>query len=205
MSLEDISVERTRKIIVDLLEHMEWGEEYKDENFRDTPDRVAQWLHSAYTTRPAAIAGAKIHTLKTFPTNNDQLLVQGPIRTNGMCPHHLLPIAYEIYIGVLLNRQALGLSKYARVCEALAQYPWIQEDYTTKIAEILDKALNTNGIMVMVDGEHSCMKIRGVKQPCAWTTTSKITGRFKEPSESVDPKTEFLSIVQNLKLAHNHR
>ena len=176
------------------------GWDMKDPNFEGTPRRVKKWMANNLSTKDLAITQARHYGENTFPTDNDQMLVQGPIRVYGLCPHHLLPVEYDIWIGVLLKDKSLGLSKYTRMCEALAKYPWLQEDLTSKIGDILEERLKCNGVMVMVEGVHFCMKMRGVKQQNPLTVTNEIRGWFEKPPKGrVSPKQEFLDTVSNIK------
>ena len=171
------------------------GNNIDDVNFEDTPDRVSNWLQENFTSKKSAIEGAKILAGKTFTTENNQMLVQGPIRSYSLCPHHLVTTEYDIWIGIVLQDKALGLSKYTRICEQLCKYPWLQEDLTNEIAKVLNDNLSCKGVIVMIEGVHYCMKMRGVKQQNANTVTSQITGVFLNPPKDKDPKGEFLSIM----------
>ena len=193
MSTVGPAAESSTNIFSHLIKSMGWTD---DVNFEETPERVGRYFNT-FTTRKWAIDDAKSH-MKTFPTTNDQMLVQGPIICNGLCPHHLLPITYEIWIGILLTTKALGLSKYSRVCKSLSRYPFIQEDFTDQLAHLLDTHLNSNGTIAVVKGDHLCMKVRGVEQTHAHTITNCVTGRFLNSPPDVDPKTEFFTTIQGL-------
>lgn len=168
----------------------------QDVNLKDTPERVEKWMQKGFCSQSEALELGKSQTKKWFPTKNDQMLIQGPIRVYSLCPHHLVVVEYDIWIGVMLKDKALGLSKYTRICEALCKYPWLQEDLTNQVADVLENGLDCKGIIVMIEGVHYCMKMRGVKQQEAMTTTSEIRGLFLSPPKGkTDPKGEFLSIV----------
>ena len=192
--------------VQEIIRSIEWNTKTSpDENFDETPNRVEKWMETNLSNQSTALKNSQELAKKHFPTTNDQMLVQGPIRCYSLCPHHLLPVQYDIYIGILLRDKALGLSKYSRVCEELCKYPWLQEDLTDNIVKIFSKTLHCKGIMVMVEGIHFCMKMRGVKQQNPVTVTSSIDGLFKEPLRDQDPKSEFLSIVDQLKIANHNR
>lgn len=171
------------------------GWDLNHDNFKETPRRYASWLSSFYSTMIDARVECEKYFEKKFKTENDELVVVGPIRVHSLCPHHLLPIFYDVFIGVVLDGTALGLSKYARIAKTLGRFPYIQEDYTTELSDLFMRELDPRGVAVLVDGDHLCMKIRGVEEKDARTVTSNICGVFKNPPEGKDPKGEFMNIV----------
>jgi len=159
--------------------HDEFGLDLQDENFRDTPKRVARAYYEM-------CCGIKL------PRRNQQHIkyfISCKIWRNGssqghtmfsMCPHHLLPVEYSVNVGYIPKDRTIGLSKIPRIVELLAKAPKLQEDFTWDIVEAL-KRINCKGVIVQVDGKHMCMGSRGAKQPNVHTLTSSIYGVFERP------------------------
>lgn len=107
------------------------------------------------------------------------LVVEGHIPIYSMCEHHLLPM-YNAYVsvGYIPNGKVIGLSKIARIAEMCAKRPQLQERIGTDIAEVLQKVLGTEDVIVVIEGEHACMTMRGVKKPGTVTRTAAMRGRF---------------------------
>lgn len=107
------------------------------------------------------------------------LVVEGHIPIYSMCEHHLLPV-YNAYVsvGYIPNGKVIGLSKIARIAEMCAKRPQLQERIGTDIAEVLQKVLGTEDVIVVIEGEHACMTMRGVKKPGTVTRTAAMRGRF---------------------------
>ena len=189
----DMKTEKIERLIEELVDVMGWD---KDINFYDTPKRFAKWLAVYQGLSKKQIDESLCdHFKATFPTINNGLVVQDPIKTFSMCPHHMLLIEYDVYIGYVPEGKAIGLSKLSRIAIDLARYPWIQEDYTSELANVLHKGLNCKGVMVVCKGIHNCMRARGVKQPETVTTTSSLTGVFAKPPEGFNPRQEFLDLL----------
>ncbi len=183
----------TEQALAYLISSMEWGE---DENFKETPKRVVKWLKQYQGLSKEECWSKSVEDLsKSFPSDNKNLIAQGPVRVYSMCPHHLLPIEYDVWIGYIPNRKTVGLSKLSRVAQNFARYPFIQEDYTEQVALCLSKGLKAKGVMIVVKGLHNCMRMRGVKQQEAKTTTSAIKGVFEDPPKGKDPRSEFLKVI----------
>ena len=168
------------------------GLDLRDPNFTDTPARVAR----SY----AEIFGGLYDTEKklkeifraSFPSTYTGMVIVNNIKCYSMCPHHLLPVAYQVSAGYIANKKMLGLSKIPRVVELLARKPELQETFTQNICDTLNKYLKPAGIMVIVWGEHYCMKMRGAKQADANMITSSISGKFEHP----EVRAEFLSLIK---------
>lgn len=107
------------------------------------------------------------------------LVVEGHIPIYSMCEHHLLPM-YNAYVsvGYIPNGKVIGLSKIARIAEMCAKRPQLQERIGTDIAEVLQKVLGTEDVIVVIEGEHACMTMRGVKKPGTVTRTAAMRGKF---------------------------
>lgn len=129
-----------------------------------------------------------------FVYNFDEMLVEGPIDAWTLCPHHLLPCHFEVYIGYIPTSHVLGLSKLARIAVALAKRPVMQEMYTQEIAAAIS-TLNPQGVGVFVLGQHGCMQARGIKQR-AGAATAVLKGTIKDRP---DARQEFYTHIERLK------
>lgn len=177
--------------IRDLLEAL--GADLTDPNWIDTPRRVAEYFDYIWVTPDRFQAVLDDARRARFPTSYRGLVVQQGIKVWGTCPHHLLPIEYDIHIGYIPQGQAVGLSKLTRITEITVRHPRLQEDATSLLASTLVEVLETPHVAVIISGVHDCMKIRGVKQPSARTTTSEMRGYFGDNDAGV--KDEFLRLI----------
>ena len=197
VSQKSITGSRTfvlENILEELVKAMGWK---NDPNFKDTPKRVAKWLEVYQgLSKQEVEESIQRHLKAKFPTDNKGLIIQDPIKAFSMCPHHMLMIEYDVFVGYVPDGEAIGLSKLSRIAIDMARYPYIQEDYTTELADALLKGIQCKGTMVVVKGVHNCMRCRGVKQPGAITTTSAITGVFAHPPEGMNPRQEFLDLLR---------
>lgn len=156
------------------------GVDLQDPNFHDTPGRVAASLieltSGMYNTqgRIEDILSAK------FPANGyDEMVHVRHIETVGLCPHHLLPIYYEISLAYIPGEFVLGLSKLGRLAEVLSARPVLQERLVVDICTVLEHYLHPVGTGCITVGKHGCMNCRGFKQRNVDTVTTKLTGAFK--------------------------
>ena len=127
-----------------------------------------------------------------FEGDLDEMLVEGPIDVWTLCPHHLLPCRFIVYVGYIPTSLVLGLSKFARIAVALGKRPVIQEMYTTELANVIDTSLKPKGTGVFVVGQHGCMQSRGIRQQ-ANVTTAVLRGAIKDKPEA---RAEFYSLVE---------
>jgi GTP cyclohydrolase IA len=151
------------------------GEDPDREGLLDTPDRIARMYAEIFAglhTDPA------IHLQKTFTQKHDEMVVVKDIEFSSVCEHHLLPFTGKTHIAYLPNGQIVGLSKLARVVDAVARRPQVQERMTEEIADLIMTHLKARGVGVIVEASHSCMTIRGVRRPAAMTITSSMRGGF---------------------------
>lgn len=169
-----------------------FGIDLSDENFKDTPTRVAKAYYEILRGQDNNYLQAELLEIfsKSFPTEYHGIVAQHSIHTVGMCPHHMQPIQYYIDFGYIANKNAIGLSKIIRVVSLLSARMDLQETLTHNIVEVFKKYLNPDGVIVIVRGSHGCMTNRGVKQPVL-TTTSSVTGIFDTDSAA---RAEFLSL-----------
>jgi GTP cyclohydrolase I len=163
-------------------------------DFKETPLRVARCFKEMFEGYGREGEVEEILE-KWFPTDNDEMVVTR-LETHSLCPHHLLPVEYDIVFGYLPKGRAIGLSKVVRICELLAKKPILQENLTTQITSLFSKHLHPKGCAVMVSGRHSCMRIRGVKADNSEVMTSSLIGAFHEgPARS-----EFFQLAKLSKL-----
>ena len=165
--------ERIRKAVREILAAV--GEDPDREGLLDTPDRVARMyteLFGGLHTDPA------VHLEKTFTQKHDEMVVVKDIEFASMCEHHLLPFMGKAHIAYLPNGQIVGLSKLARVVEAVAKRPQVQERMTEAIADLIMKHLRPRGVAVVIEAAHTCMTIRGVRPPGSATLPSSMRGGF---------------------------
>lgn len=117
---------------------------------------------------------------KTFLVDNTEMVLEKDITFYSMCEHHMLPFYGKVHIAYIPNGRVVGLSKLARTVEVYARRLQLQERLTAQIADALMEHLNPNGAMVMIEAEHMCMTMRGIKKPGAVTMTVAKRGEFVE-------------------------
>ena len=162
------------------------GIDLDQDGLRETPGRMARAYAELFSARP--------FQLTTFPNDEgyDELVLARGIPFRTVCEHHLLPFAGVAHVGYLPDDRILGLSKLARVVEHFAARPQTQERLTRQIADHLVDSLQPRGVGVVLDAEHSCMTLRGVRAIGATTLTSALLGTLRADSRS---RAEFLSLV----------
>jgi GTP cyclohydrolase I len=173
---------------------IEWaGEDPDREGLRDTPARVARSyreLFSGYATDP------REYLKRTFEEvgGYDELVILKGIPVVSFCEHHMLPVTGRAHVGYLPNKRVVGISKLARVVEGFARRLQIQEKLTAEVAEAIQDILEPQGVGVVIEAQHNCMTLRGVKTPGTLLTTSKLLGVIRD-----DPRTreEFLGMTRN--------
>jgi len=150
----------------------------KDENFKDTPQRVARMYLEVFSGEGNGDRVKEILST-VFPTAYSGILTHNNILAFSFCPHHILPVEYNVSLGYISHR-TVGLSKIPRVVELLAKRPVLQETFTHEIADVIEEHLEAKGVVVIVRGRHSCMRIRGVRTLTDVVVTSEVKGIFKE-------------------------
>jgi GTP cyclohydrolase IA len=165
------------------------GENPDREGLLETPDRVARMyaeIFSGLSSDPA------VHLQKTFTQKHDEMVLVKDIAFASCCEHHLLPFTGKAHIAYLPNGRIVGLSKLARVVDAVSRRPQVQERMTEEIADLLMTHLKARGVGVIVEADHSCMTIRGVRKPGAMTITSSMRGGFLDHPAT---RAEMMSLV----------
>lgn len=157
------------------------GEDPDREGLRDTPARVAR----SYAEMFAGLNQDPIEVLsKTFDGGHDELVLVKDIELWSMCEHHLVPFTGVAHVGYIPQEggRVTGLSKLARLVDVFARRPQIQERLTTQIADALTEVLQPRGVIVVVEAEHLCMTMRGVRKAGAKTITSAVRGQLRDPA-----------------------
>mgnify|MGYP002516452225 CR=1 FL=1 len=153
------------------------GENPDREGLIGTPDRIARMCEELFSgTDEAARKALSV----TFNCTNDDLVLEKDIQFYSLCEHHLLPFYGKAHIAYLPNGKVAGLSKLARTVEAYTRRAQIQEQLTEQIAAALMTYLEPRGVMVVVEAEHLCMTMRGVKKPGTQTMTYVCRGEFQD-------------------------
>ncbi|MGL4177634.1 MAG: GTP cyclohydrolase I FolE [Dermatophilaceae bacterium] len=157
------------------------GEDPDREGLRDTPSRVAKAARELYAglwQDPADVLAT------TFSINHDELIIVRDIPMYSTCEHHLLPFHGVAHVGYIPDEsgRVTGLSKLARLVEVFARRPQVQEQITTQVADALVEHLGVRGVIVVVEAEHTCMSMRGVRKPGSRTITSAVRGQLRDPA-----------------------
>ena len=165
------------------------GEDVEREGLLDTPARVTRMyeeIFSGYQIEPKEVLGA------VFDENHEELVIVKDIVYYSQCEHHMAPFFGKVHIGYLPSGKILGLSKMARLTEAVTRRLQVQERITTQIADVLNEELQPLGVIVVVEGEHLCMCARGVKKPGSKTITTATRGQYKQDAAL---RAEFMNLL----------
>jgi GTP cyclohydrolase I len=163
-----------------------------DENFYETPARFSRMLIEFTQTEEELEVELEEIQSQVFPSGVSELVVVKDIAVFGLCPHHLLPVEYQIAIGYLPEGLVLGLSKFSRIAELLSKKPALQEDLTVQIRDVVSGMLATKNVGVSIKGKHFCMVMRGVKQRDSVVKTSALGGVLLNDRGA---KKEFFDLV----------
>lgn len=149
------------------------GEDPDREGLKETPNRVAR-MYAELTAGLRCDPGEHLRTF--FNEKYDEMVVLRDVPFHSLCEHHLLPFEGKAHIAYLPDGKVAGLSKLARVVDAFAHRPQVQERLTVQIADLLLEKLNAKGVAVVIEAVHSCMTCRGVKKPGSVMVTSAVRG-----------------------------
>ena len=155
------------------------GEDAGRQGLERTPERVADMYAEIFAGIPR---DASEEMDVVFDAEHDEMIMIRDIPLFSVCEHHLVPFMGQAHVAYIPNKQGqiTGLSKIARVVDVLSKRPQVQERLTTQIADAIEKALDPRGVLVVIEAEHLCMTMRGVKKPGAQTVTSAIRGIFRK-------------------------
>jgi GTP cyclohydrolase I len=171
-----IDLPRIEKAVREILDAI--GEDADRDGLRDTPTRVARMYAEVFAglhEDPAA------HLVVTFDADHDEMVMVRDIPFTSSCEHHLVAFQGRAHVAYIPNHDGriTGLSKVARLVEGYARRPQVQERLTTQVAEAMERALQPRGVLVVIEAEHLCMSMRGVKKPGSTTVTSAVRGLFR--------------------------
>lgn len=173
-----IDQEKVKQAVKLLLEGI--GEDITREGLKDTPDRIARMYEEIYGGMEE---NAAQHLKKTFHVDDNEMVIEKDITFYSTCEHHLLPFYGKAHIAYIPDGKVVGLSKLARTVEVFAKRLQLQEQLTGQIADALMENLNPKGVLVMIEAEHMCMTMRGIKKPGSKTVTIVKRGEFLENTE----------------------
>jgi GTP cyclohydrolase I len=166
------------------------GEDPDREGLVETPARVARMYAEVFA---GLHKDPREALAKTFAEKYDEIVLVKDIRFDSFCEHHLLPFSGVAHVAYLPKGRIVGLSKLARAVEVLSRRPQVQERMTDDLADLLMRELEPRGVGVVLEANHSCMTIRGIRKPDALTTTSAMRGTFKENAAT---RAEFLALIR---------
>jgi GTP cyclohydrolase I len=152
------------------------GEDTNRDGLQDTPGRVARMYAEMFGGLHLE-PGRHLH--KVFEEQYDEMVLVRDITFHSMCEHHLLPFIGTAHVGYIPRGRVTGLSKLARVVDEVSRRPQVQERMTHTIADLIESELDAKGVIVVLEAEHTCMTIRGVRKPGALTLTSAVRGLLK--------------------------
>ncbi len=170
------------------------GEDPNREGLLDTPKRVAKMYEEVFS---GLNDDPKKHFETIFSEDYEELVLVKDIPFYSMCEHHLVPFFGKAHVAYIpKDGRVTGLSKLARAVEAVAKRPQLQERITSTIAESMMEKLEPHGVMVIVEAEHMCMTMRGVKKPGSKTVTTAVRGTLANDATA---RSEILALIQELK------
>lgn len=169
------------------------GEDAGRAGLKETPRRVSQMYGEVFAGMhqdPEAVIDV------TFDEGHDEMIMVRDIWMASVCEHHLIPFVGKAHVAYIPNKDGriTGLSKVARLVDVLARRPQVQERLTTQIADVLERALSPRGVFVVIEAEHLCMSMRGVKKPGSITVTSAVRGVFKTDART---RAEAMGLIRN--------
>lgn len=165
------------------------GMDLKIKDIAATPKRVAQ-MYEEILSGQSKKAEEELEVV--LEQKHDEIILLKNVPLYSMCEHHLLPFIGKAHVAYIPDKRITGLSKIARVIEVLARRLQVQERLTTQVADIIMKKLRPKGVMVVIEAEHLCMSMRGVKKPGTTTTTSVVRGVFRTNQKT---RQEALSLI----------
>jgi GTP cyclohydrolase IA len=181
--------ERIKKAVREIL--LALGEDPNREGLKRTPERVGRMYEELFSGLHANPAQ---HVRAFFEEQYDEMVVLRDITFHSMCEHHLLPFMGKAHVAYLPKGRVIGISKLARVVDAFARRPQVQERLTSQIADLLWDKLEPRGVAVLIEAQHTCMIVRGVQKPGSVMITSALRGLCKTNHAT---RAEVLSLLGN--------
>ena len=152
------------------------GEDVSREGLKETPGRIARMCEELYGGMEE---DASVHLSKTFSVDSSEMVIEKDITFYSTCEHHILPFYGKVHIAYIPDRKVVGLSKLARTVEVFARRLQLQEQLTGQIADALMEFMQPKGAIVMIEAEHMCMTMRGIKKQGSRTITLARRGVFE--------------------------
>src|ERR1700747_894323 len=185
--LENVSIQDMYREII-----RRFDEDPTRDGLERTPERVEKsltFLTKGYRENPTEILRAAL-----FDVDYDEMVIVKDIEMFSLCEHHILPFFGKVHVAYIPKGKVIGLSKIPRLVEIFARRLQIQERLTTQIAETIQKAIDPQGVGVVIEARHLCMMMRGVEKQHSSAVTSSMLGCFRDEQET---RTEFLSLIRN--------
>lgn len=190
MKFDKYKIEAAARILIETL-----GYSLDDPNFKGTPERFARSMSELILSEKRI--EQELEKLKVeFPSRYTGMIFARNIRVYSFCPHHILPVSYDMHIGyiptVTNKPSVLGASKLVRIADILSRRMVLQEDLIMDIADFIEKKVNPDGIAIVMEGVHDCMRIRGIKQQNTTYNMSEMRGAF---SINDSTRNEFFHVI----------
>lgn len=183
-----VDQERIQRAVRELIEAI--GEDPEREGLRDTPQRIAEMYAEIFS----GVGRDPTQALKvTFEENHQEMVILRDVPFYSVCEHHFLPFHGLAHVGYIPRGRIIGISKIARVVEVLARRPQLQERLTAQIADALMNSLQPQGVAIVIEAEHLCMTMRGIKKAGSTVVTSANRGIFRDRAVT---RGEFLSLIR---------
>ncbi|NUP68391.1 MAG: GTP cyclohydrolase I FolE [Nonomuraea sp.] len=189
MTHHDVDLGRIEKAVREILYAI--GEDPDRDGLLETPSRVARAMAEQFSGLGQTPEGV---LTKVFDVDHDEMVLVRDIEVYSTCEHHLVPFHGVAHVGYIPNErgQVTGLSKLARLVDVFARRPQVQERMTSQIADSLMRVLEPRGVIVVVECEHLCMTMRGVRKPGAKTVTSAVRGDFRTSDKT---RSEAMALI----------
>ena len=190
-AVSGVDLERIERAVSEILAAI--GEDPEREGLRATPSRVARMYAEIFA---GLHADPSRHLEVMFEAEHDEMVMVKDIPLYSVCEHHLLPWVGEAHVAYIPSEdgRVTGLSKLARVVEGFSQRPQVQERLTSQIADAVERVLQPRGVLVVVQAEHLCMSMRGVRKPGSRTMTSAVRGLFRD---NMATRAEAMGFIQD--------
>jgi GTP cyclohydrolase I len=183
-SIDRAKIEQAVRMLLEAI-----GDDPDREGLRETPERVARMYEEIFGQGEE---DPRESLSKQFDEKHHEMVLVKDIPFFSMCEHHLMPFFGKAHVAYIPNGHVVGISKLARVVEAFARRPQVQERMTSQIADMIEDELKPSGVAVVCEAVHTCMTMRGVKKPGAAVITSAMRGQFRR---SVSTRTEIMALI----------
>ena len=181
--INKFKIEKAVRMILEAI-----GENPRRDGLRNTPARVARMYEEMFGDN----LDPRQYLKTLFDEEHHEVVLVKDIPFNSICEHHLMPFFGRAHVAYIPNGHVVGISKLARVVEAFARRPQVQERMTSQSADLIAEALQAEGVAVVLEGVHTCMTLRGVKKPGSVVITSAMRGDFRE---KITSRTEIMALI----------